>query len=222
MKKIFATALIFLSLSCGDKPSSSVPKDVQKAWNTPGIPLADNVKQTTTKGVLVWSRNGLSQQHLDQVDEALTELFADVNFFYPGQVTNEVVFNYSDWDIYEPDHDCIPSPEQRIPSFYVRDTSLDYDGSEFDQYNSKGYGVKDQKSVVMASERVFSYPHPLSTPRRARMLVCPDLAAWKNNIRYGAEHIVADSADVNTELLQLAVDNRTHSTGGHPFIRSRP
>lgn len=234
-----------LSMACGDGgpsspggagPNGSVSSAVKKIWESGGgrVPMAQDVKQTSSKGITVYSRAGLSQAHLDQADEALTELFADVAAAYPDQ-TDPVSVNFAAYDIFEPDHDCMPSPEQRVPSFYVKDGSLSYDESPFDQYPGAG------KSVVMAPERVFSMTTTGSSiwvngskqPARARMLVCPDLGHWKSAVRYGGEHNVAESgcnltrvADdgswIQNALCHLAGANRVHSQGsGHPFIPSR-
>lgn len=235
MKTLLITISLLLA-ACGGGSSiipggstSSVPNDVKRIWDASGlaVPIAKDVKQTTPRGVTVYSRAGLSQDFLTQADAALEELFADVQAAYPGQA-DPYSLNYMVYDIYEPNHDCVPSPEMRVPSFYVKDTKLSYDGSQFDQYNSQGPGVKDGKSVVMAPEEVFSMTTMGSTiegvpNRRARMLICADAAHWKNSVRYGAEHNVGESAAniSDSALFQLALANRIHTTGGHPFVPSR-
>lgn len=219
----------------GPGPSGSVSRVVKQVWESSSgrNPIARDVKQTTAKGITIYSRAGLSQDHLNQADEALTELFADVAAAYPGQ-TDPVSVNFAAYDIFEPDHDCIPSPEQRIPSFYVKDGNLSYDESQYDLYPGVG------KSVVMAAERVFTMTTTGSTitvngstqPPRAQMIVCPDLAHWKNGVRYGGEHNVAESACnltkaaddgswIQNALCLLGGTNRIHTQGGHPFIVSR-
>lgn len=225
MKKLAILFIAILFIGCGgdSQPSpsgTSVPEAVKRVWDKDGsvVPVARDAHQTTTKGSHVYSRTGLSQEHLNQVDEALTELFADVRAGFPGEF-DEFTFQHGNYDIFEPSFDCVPSPEQQIPSFYVKDTSLAYDGSQYDQYNSQGPNVKDGRSVVLAPERVFGMMTPQSTPRRGMMLVCPDLRYWRDSIRYGGEHIVAESGEGS--LLALADQARTHTVIGHPFIRSR-
>lgn len=221
---IVLVAVVVFFTSCESGGTGGVSAAVKKVWDAPSnLAIARDVKQTTPKGISVYSRVGLSQDFLIQADEALTELFADVAAAYPGQA-DPPSLNFAIYDIYEPNHDCIPSPEMRVPSFYVKDGGLGYDGSQWDQYDGK-----DGKSVVMAPEQVFGMTTNGSTawggPARAMMMVCPDPANWRNSIRYGAEHNVAESAGnadtAANALFQLGMANRTHTSGGHPFIGSR-
>lgn len=229
---IVIIAVVFFT-SCGDGGStpggSSVSSAVKNVWESSSkrVPAATEVQQRTARGVTVYSRAGLTPQHLADVDSALEELFQDVAAAYPGQ-TDPISLEYANYDIYEPDHDCIPSPQMRTPSFYVRDGGLQYDGSAYDQYNSKGPGVPDGASVVLAAERVWGMTTAGSSPRRAKFLICPDPSVWRNGVRYGAEHNVGESActlqndgSPANALCLLAYANQTHSAGGHPFIPSR-
>lgn len=233
MRSVYKLSIVFsllvfslIAIACGggssDPGGANVPAAVKMIWERASsrTPIAQNVKQTTAKGVTIYSRAGLSPAHLEQADEALTELFADVAALFPGQADATSV-NFRAYDIYEPDHDCIPSPVAKVPAFYVKDSSLAYDESQYDQYPGAG------RSVVMAPERVFGLTTAGSTawggPPRAMMIVCPDLGHWRNAIRYGGEHNVAESAGNvgQGSLFALAAANRVHTQGGHPFIPSR-
>ncbi len=127
--------IVFFASSCGGGNGIntgggvSVSSAVKKVWETSSkrVPAATDVQQKSPKGVTIYSRGGLSPEHLTQADEALTELFADVEAAYPGQ-TLPIALGFGNYDIYEPDHDCVLSPEMRVPSFYVRDGGLQYDG----------------------------------------------------------------------------------------------
>jgi hypothetical protein len=233
--------IIFFASSCGGNggsggggTSASVPPAVKRVWeaSSKSVPAADDVQQRTGQGVTIYSRAGLTPQHLTDADAALDELFKDVEAAYPGQ-TLPIALGFGNYDIYEPDHDCILSPESRTPSFYVRDGRLQYDGGIYDQYNSRGPGVKDGASVVLAPERVWGMTTTGSTTEgsptpRAKFLICPDLSVWRNGVRFGAEHNVGETAcsrqidgSPANVLCQLAYANQTHTTGGHPFIPSR-
>lgn len=119
------------------------------------------------------------------------------------------------YDIYTSPYPCQPSPVQRVPSFLVHGDT--YDGSEFDQYNSEGAGVKDGIGVIFAAELVINIGTPNSQPPRGQMYVCPDASVLREAIRNGAEHMIIANND--NEYFWLTV---YHGNGFyHPLLPKR-
>lgn len=212
---VLVLVVVFFT-SCESGSTGNIPAAVKKVWDDGNsrVHRAEEVRQTTPKGATVISRKGLSQKFLDMTDEALEEVFLDAQAEYPGEI-DPYAYNFKVYDIYEPSFDCIPSPIQQIPGFYVRDGSLGYDGTQFDQYDGK-----DGKSVVMAPERVFSFTSDGSTPRRCQMLVCPTEQYWKDSVRHGAEHSILNTGTTE-RVLTYAIASLVHTTYFHPLIKRR-
>jgi hypothetical protein len=161
--------------------------------------LAYDVKQTTPKGAVHYGKTAISPEQLALIDEGIDELRAAT---LEDGFKEEFIKPHSFYHIFTPVHPCIPSPEQRIPSMVVN-AGEGWDGSEFDQYNTKGslsspfiddrgvrqVYVKDGISVVFAPERVVGFGTPGSTYQVGMMQLCPDAEVLKAGTRHGGDHI---------------------------------
>src|SRR5438046_2013899 len=108
----------------------------------------------------------MTAEQLDLVDAGLDDLMASA---VEDGFNDSAVKPHSFYEIFTPPYECVPSPEQRIPSFMVGGGTY-YDGTEFDQYNTKGdvaryqdpdsgawiVHKKDGRSAVFAAEMVIS------------------------------------------------------------------
>lgn len=155
-------------------------------WKNAGqgqVELSKKRTQTTPAGTRVYSENGdISKQVLDRIDTALINLFVDGRA--EGYNENSAVFRSDFYEVYIPKMQCGRSPETNTPSFLIRADS--YDGTVYDQHNTKGKGVKDGIGVIYAAEMVLGF-------NPGQMVVCPESegAAY----RHGAEHIIAAIED---------------------------
>lgn len=211
--------LALTAFKCGGNSVSSAVKMIAKGPNGVVI-VATDATQVTPKGVPTYGKFALSPQQLAAIDQGIDELHAadaadGFTKFKP----------YAFYGIYTPPYACQPSPIQRIPSFLVRGDN--YDGSDFDQYNTKGPGVKDGIGVVFAAEMVMSLGTPGSTIQNGLMYVCPDISVLHEAVRNGGEHIdLANfpyTAEFNTNeryrdgytYFWCSID---HLSFGHPLI----
>ncbi len=183
--KILATILLAITFTaCGD--CENVSDAVCKASKAGGgVILSTESSQVTPNGVKVRGNSSVSPSQLQLIDAGITGAVADARI--SGYARD---LNYDHFAVYTPPYRCEPSPEQRVPSFLVRADS--YDGSEFDQYNSKGVGVKDNIGVVYAAEMVLDLG---TNGNEAQMYVCPDASHLKDAVRHGAEHQIIASND---------------------------
>jgi hypothetical protein len=112
-----------------------------------------------------------------------------------------------------PPYVCPLSPEQKIPSFLLH--ADQYDGTEYDQYNPKGAGVKDGRGVIYAAEMVLSVGTIPSSPDYGWMYVCisDDHETNANAVNNGAEHIVIANNDSDYFFL-----TQYHGTYSHPLL----
>lgn len=166
------------------------------------VPLSDNKQQTTPKGAVVFSKDGVSSTVLNLIDAGLDGAFADARI---SGYTQKL--EHSSYEIWIPRYACIPSPEGRVPSFLIRSDS--YDGTVYDYYNPKGAGVKDGVGVIYAAEMVTN----LGFGGRGAMVCCSDESVVENATRYGAEHIIIANND--PEYYDISW---FHGTGGHPLL----
>ena len=183
VKLIFTLVLMVVALTAF-KCSSSVPDAVKLAARGPNgaVVISQKVQQVTPKGLTVYGETAISQTQLAGADEGIDRL--DAEAATDGfKATKPHTF----FDVYTPPYQCTPSPIQRIPSFLVH--ADPYDGTEFDQYNSKGVGVKDGVGVIYAAEMVLSLGTPGSNILRGQMYVCPDLPVFPEAVKNGGEHI---------------------------------
>lgn len=169
------------AFKCG---GAGVPGAVKLAAKAPNgaVVISQKVQQVTPNGVTIYGEHAISQEQLAGADEGIDRL--DVAAKKDG--FNDVK-PPTFYDIYIPPYACTPSPIQRIPSFLVH--ADPYDGTEFDQYNSKGVGVKDGIGVIYAAEMILSLGTPGGNILRGQMYVCPDLPVFPEAVRNGGEHI---------------------------------
>lgn len=173
--------------ACGGCPDN-VSSEICFAARSTGVPTSDAVQQITPNGTRVAGVFRLNDAQLASVDSGLTGAFNDARIS-GYNLALEPSFYY----ISTPLTKCVPSPEQHVPSFYVRADS--YDSTEFDQYNSKGKGVKDGTGVIFAAEMVLSLGTPGSTLNYGWMIACPDQNVIADAVRNGAEHIIIANND---------------------------
>lgn len=173
MKSIILACIVFLSISCGGSVDwSKQPNGM--------VATSNKYSATTTKGSVVYSAGKSTVEQRDAIDAGLEGAFIDARVSgYTNFLDNR---NYV---IRFPKYKCVPSPEQRIPSFQLR--ADDYDGTEFDQYNTKGKMIHDGVGVILAAEMV--------TSMGGEMIVCPDMQYLTEAVRNGAEHIIIYNND---------------------------
>lgn len=131
--------------------------------------------QKTSEQATVYSKDGISQEQLALAQQGLTDAFNDARLSGYSRTLNS-----SGYTISIPVIPCVPSPVFGTMSFQLRADS--YDGTEFDQYNPRGAGVKDGIGVILAAEMV--------TDLSGSMIVCSDASVIKDAVRNGAEHII--------------------------------
>lgn len=151
-----------------------------------GVPTSRSFQQRTPSGAMVYGSAQVSTGQLALIDQGVNGAIADA-----GDYTEAL--SPTLYDVFTPPYECIPSPEQQVPSFVLRADS--YDGTEFDQFNENGPRVKDGIGVIFAAELVLSLGTPGSTTRRGQMYVCPDASVLKDAVRHGAEHIIIANND---------------------------
>lgn len=188
MKKTFTFISIFILLafaSLGFKCNGNDPKwkDVPNG----AVKTAQDKLQRTPNGTRVYSKNGLPESTLSLIDKSLTERFSFA--LAEGYNPDSGVFRGDFYELLTPLFPCQLSPEWRTPSFMIRADS--YDGTEFDQHNPKGKGVRDGIGVVLAAEMVTR----LGGSTGAQMVVCPEASHIGDAAANGADHIIAANED---------------------------
>lgn len=112
-------------------------------------PTDDTVRQVTKLGISILSEKGKPQSILDQADEAYT--YEKQRAMDEGNYT--IFPEPSKIDIRFPKAGCVPSPEQRIPSFMIRG-GRDYEAGEYDQH----YDQKYDPPIVRDGRTLYSEP----------------------------------------------------------------
>lgn len=184
---LLLTALMAVASACGGCPDN-VSSDICFAARSTAVQTSTEVQQITPNGTRVAGVFRLNNTQLTSVDSGLAGAFADARTSGYTMALDPGFYTIS-----TPLSKCVPSPEQRVPSFYVRADS--YDGTEFDQYNSKGKGIKDGTGVIFAAEMVLSLGTPGSTLNYGWMIACPDQNVIADAVRNGAEHIIIANND---------------------------
>lgn len=178
MRKLLILTILLLSVSafkCGKSGAPKAPKLT--------VHCETNQKSNPTNGAQVCSKSGVSQMHLNAIDEELKQLSNDVasrNYQTGRFPSNYVIFIYDS---------CVLSPESRTRSFLV-DGGTVYDGTDFDQWNPLGRGKKDGESRIYAAEMVISNNYGGLTNA---YIVCntPVIdAVFRDATRFGAEHLI--------------------------------
>ena len=175
--KILSVLILLLLASCGGN-------DPERHWENVGngvITTSNDYTGYTSHGAMIHSRFPVTPTQANIVDIDLELAFTDA-IASGYQNTLDQHFYIVEFPYYP----CELSPIQQIPSFKIRADV--YDGTEFDQLNPKGVGVKDGIGVVFAAEMV------LQEEGAGRMVVCPDSI---NAARYGAEHIIIRNNDID-------------------------
>jgi len=182
MVKILVLATAILVTACGDcKDMSDAMCTAYKAGNGV-VKMSRESSQRTPQGAWTFSKRQLSADQLSLIDAGLNEAFNDARLSGYAQALDHGFYH-----INTVINDCVLSPEQRIPSFYLR--ADDYDGTEFDQYNPKGKTFKDGISIILAAEMVQSLYGI------GEMYVCKESNILQGGIRNGAEHIIIYNND---------------------------
>lgn len=213
MKKYLIILLAMTIMACGGNDNGDGGINVPSTKDQ--VRLSSKSKQTTPNGAEVYSLNGVTQDDLVKTDEGLTQAFTDGRA--SGWTRDDVVYDYRRYRIHIPADGCVPSPETHTPSFIVR--ADNYDGSVFDQYNTKGElpqdqqdgfnkYVKDNIGVIYASEMVLTYLRNAPQDMKAEFIVCQEII--KDGARYGAEHVIASSFDPWYFSLTMVHDRIPH------------
>lgn len=177
---LIISALLFTA--CGDcKDMSDAMCTAYKAGNGV-IKTSNESTQRTPNGSWVFGKQAVSANQLALIDAGLTDAFNDARLSgYSHAVSTEF------YQIFTVIDNCVLSPEQQIPSFYLRADS--YDGTEFDQYNPNGKLQGDGVGVILAAEMV------MSLSGIGQMYVCKEPNILKEAVRNGAEHIIIFNND---------------------------
>lgn len=236
-------ALLFFTIVFQSACPFSRQSAVEKAARNPGsIIISTAVSQTTPKGARHYGKFRLSDRQLDLIDEGIDALFAAAA---ADGFRDEARKPYDWFEIYTPPYQCTPSPVSRTPSFLVG-AGYYYDGTEYDQYNTKGrlpapqeirapdgslvkiiIYKEDGLSAVYAAEYVRSIGTPGSQPPLAQFYVCPDESVLKLNVQYGGDHAYLANYSYSEEWRKsapfdgYAYFNRSlyHGAGiGHPLL----
>lgn len=171
MKHLILALLLAVSVTSCEKDWSKAPEGV--------VTTSTKHSQLTPQGSVVFSKNGVSADQLVQVDTALSGLVKDLPPEYGVTKLNLTV--------YLPADGCVLSPVNHTPSWKMRSDA--YDGTSFDQYNTKGEGVKDGVGVIYAAEMVDNLDG-------MSIISCAeDGFSNGNSVRYGGEHIIAYMLD---------------------------
>lgn len=174
-----------------------------KAVHDGAIQLAGekDKRQLTPQGILVYSVKGLSDQQLDLIDKGATKAFEDA-----AESGYKSFLRHQLYTVYIPRAACSPAPLSGIPAFLVRADV--YDGTDLDQLNPLGTGIKDGIGVIYAAEMVLNFG-----PVRGELVVCADTAILENAVRFGVEHIVIARND-----LKYFLETRFHADASHPLL----
>jgi len=180
MKVVFTFILSFLMVACGG--SNQPPKQltpVEKALQTAvgSVTISKNKLQSTPKGTLVYSQDGVTFKELNLIDAGVDQFHEVVK---TDGFKSHLRIESSDIEIYIPPMPC------ENGSFYLN-AGTAYDGSQYDRWNPDGYGHKDGRSVITAAEKVISFGS--LSGDNAQLYVCPDASVLSNGTAYGLEHV---------------------------------
>jgi hypothetical protein len=192
MKNLILLTVLLLT-SCGGDGGQN-----QNTIPTEEVQISRNITQTTKEGIHVFSIAGVSNETLDSIDKGFDSVIQDAKLSGYGDTGKSYYPSF--YEVFIPTELCVPSPEQHVPSFKLR--ADNYDGTQYDQYNPKGYLVKDGIGVIWASEQVVN---------NNGMIICTSGA--ENNFRYGAEHIIIKEKDPT-----YYEQTKTHTLKGHPLL----
>jgi len=202
---------ITLSFACGGNISTG---DDKVSYEN-GVAVSRKVMQTTPMGAKINSSNSATPEFVSQVDQGISMAIANARL--SGYTLG---LSHSQYNVYIPYRPCTLSPEQQIPSFKVESgNESPYNGSIYDQYNTKGLetdptrialGYKwraDEKTILLAAEMVFRMEETTMD-----MIVCPGSQALNGN-NNGAEHYIIRLNDY-----QYYTETETHLVKPHPLL----
>lgn len=167
------------------------------------VPTSDKFQRQTNTGARILAAKEITTSQIETVDADITAVIKDA--IASGYAN---ALDPNGYWIYFPANDCQLSPRDHVPSFEIR--ADNYDGSEFDQYNPKGQGVKDGIGVVFAAEMVLDDV----SPTHIAIVACPDTP---NAARNGIEHGIIAHNDPEYNNLTIY-----HGDGFyHPLLPKR-
>ncbi len=162
------------SVNPPENPPGNTPDIDPTNWkNTPigHVPTSRDNRQNTALGLSLFSNITVPASALDAMDSAyLFECDRAMRSGYKNIPTLDRV------ELYIPKFGCIPSPEQRVPSFLVR-ANKEWDGTIYDQLPEPGY------AAIFAAEMVVSNG---TAGDKVQIIVCQDNAY--ESTRNGMQH----------------------------------
>lgn len=170
-------------------------------WGAQGghPPTSQNVTQTSSLGITVYSESGVSAAQLDRADAAYT--YEAERARTEGGYTN--IPAASTFKIYVPTS-CGLSPIQRTPAFKVK-ASADWDTNEFDVHHTYVYKIPEQdwqdgppcrllrtrysegdgRAVIWAAEQLMA----ANTIEGQKLAVC-DSEIFEEAVKNGVQHVL--------------------------------
>ncbi len=205
---VCVVALCSLAFKCGGGEPSSIAE--WKKMPVGGYAIVGDVEQTSPAGIRWHGRRALSPAQMQAMDEGFLARVAVAR-----KDGHTLALEPEFYTVFQPWTDCVQSPVQRVYSFKVRG-SAEYDGSEYDQLNTKGKlpspvvrnGITylyqtDDVAVILAAEMVIDLGTNGST---GKMFACPEILG--EAVPNGFDHIV------------LAMNPNTYPDGYEWFWRT--
>lgn len=190
----------FVLAACPFK-KDSMPDIIKAAAKFPpgAVPTSSEVQQMSPDGLRHHGYKPMTDVQLALADQGVTELnkSAIEDGFRP-----EANKPHGGFLISTPPLPCTPSPASRTPSFVVNG-GVFYDGTIYDQYNTKGkyptpvrresdgemlYFKPDGVSVIFAPEMVLGFGNDPPRDAFVWLYVCPDNSVIANAVKHGGEH----------------------------------
>lgn len=195
---LILTALLLVG--CPFK-KDSMPDIIKAAAKFPpgSVPISSEVQQRSPEGIAHHGYKPMTDAQLALADQGVTALNKAA---LEDGFTPEANKPHGGFLISTPPLPCTPSPVSRTPSFVVNG-GVFYDGTIYDQYNTKGkyptpvrresdgemlYFKPDNVSVIFAAEMVLGYGNDPPRDAFVWLYVCPDDAVIKNAVKHGGEH----------------------------------
>jgi len=205
---VCVVALCSLAFKCGGGEPSSIAE--WKKMPVGGYAIVGDVEQTSPAGIRWHGRRALSPAQMQSMDEGFLARAGAAR-----KDGHTLALEPEFYTVFQPWTDCVQSPVQRVYSFKVRG-SAEYDGSEYDQLNTKGKlpspvvrnGITylyqtDDVAVILAAEMVIDLGTNGST---GKMFACPEILG--EAVPNGFDHIV------------LAMNPNTYPDGYEWFWRT--
>ncbi len=202
-RKLLTVSLLFAALLLAACPfkKDSMPDIIKAAAKFPpgSVPISSEIQQRSPEGIAHHGYKPMTDAHLALADQGVTDLnkAAIEDGFKP-----EANKPHGGFLLSTPPLPCTPSPVSRTPSFVVNG-GVFYDGTIYDQYNTKGkyptpvrresdgemlYFKPDNVSVIFAAEMVLGYGNDPPRDAFVWLYVCPDNSVIANAVKHGGEH----------------------------------